>query len=286
MLHIGEIEKQNYQQEPHKDRLDRKYPRSYAWVRMLWKGVAGNIAVTPHPIPVFLNQQYREGREDWEPLLPGTRVVCAPVDKSPLNPVGLAVIAYGPQNTDETYDDLRETAIYHNYPDGSKDKIVTTESDPVYGSNADRGREHLDASGHGWKTELSHQADPNQNRLSLLGPDGKLVIEHRLDNTVQQIKLEQQGATVTHTLIYDAVTRILTLKDNQGQELIFDANSMSVTMKGTSSINLISAIINLAGGGPPVARMGDAVQVVIPYGSSMGTHIGTIITGSPRVFSG
>lgn len=49
--------------------------------------------------------------------------------------------------------------------------------------------------------------------------------------------------------------------------------------------NLQHGIINLAGGGPGVARIGDMVQVTIASGSSAGVHMGVIVSGSGKVFS-
>ncbi|MHA1540027.1 MAG: phage baseplate assembly protein V [Alphaproteobacteria bacterium] len=43
---------------------------------------------------------------------------------------------------------------------------------------------------------------------------------------------------------------------------------------------------NLAGGGPPIARVGDTVEVTVGSGSSAGTWSGTIKSGSSKVTAG
>lgn len=48
----------------------------------------------------------------------------------------------------------------------------------------------------------------------------------------------------------------------------------------------VNGKVNLAGGGQPVARLGDAVQVNVTSGSSAGTWSGTITAGSTEVTAG
>lgn len=51
-----------------------------------------------------------------------------------------------------------------------------------------------------------------------------------------------------------------------------------VELEGTTLVRVNAPRVELAGGGPPVARVGDLVQV--------GASVGRIITGSGKVFSG
>lgn len=66
-------------------------------------------------------------------------------------------------------------------------------------------------------------------------------------------------------------------KSKGGAELRLKADG-SVALLGASVIEIDAPQIVLAGGGPPIARVGDQVQV--------GSAIGQIISGSPKVVSG
>ena len=75
----------------------------------------------------------------------------------------------------------------------------------------------------------------------------------------------------------------ITLRDARGQVITMDAVSGNVNITANATVNIIAPVVNvdggrvnLAGGGPPVARVGDQVDPV--------THL--IISGSPKVGSG
>ena len=75
----------------------------------------------------------------------------------------------------------------------------------------------------------------------------------------------------------------ITLRDARGQVITMDAVSGNVNITANATVNIVAPVVNvdgarvnLAGGGPPVARVGDQVDPV--------THL--IISGSPKVGSG
>lgn len=60
----------------------------------------------------------------------------------------------------------------------------------------------------------------------------------------------------------------------------------AVEVKAGKKAVVDAPVVELAGGGPPVARVGDPVQVEVGAGSSAGTWQGVITGGSERVNSG
>ncbi len=73
-------------------------------------------------------------------------------------------------------------------------------------------------------------------------------------------------------------TESVRLVDRAGQALYLMASTNSVTLYGINELSLSAATVSLADGGPPVARVGDAVTT--PAGP------GVIASGSSRVTSG
>jgi hypothetical protein len=72
---------------------------------------------------------------------------------------------------------------------------------------------------------------------------------------------------------------------------VLAGNVVNVTAADTVNIvaavvNVNGGIVNLAGGGPAVGRVGDEIEVYVLSGSSAGTWKGKITKGSGRVFSG
>lgn len=62
------------------------------------------------------------------------------------------------------------------------------------------------------------------------------------------------------------------------------AKEVNVTAQTVANVD--APTVNLAGGGPGVARIGDEVEVTVTYGNSAGTHRGFIVGSSTKVNSG
>lgn len=280
-LHIGEIVDSNYITTPASDRAGRPYPRGYAYVRMPWMASPSNPdPISQHPIPVFVGRQHRAGKLDWEPLADGTRVVIAPVDPTPINPLGLAVIAFGPQ-TDDLYTDYRETATYHEQGgNGGEDRYVNAPTDPVFGNNVDVGRTHEDSRGYGWRTRHPYPGDANRDEADETWPGVTVHNEKRLDNSVVERVVTVTGPAGVFTITVDAVAGTVTIADDTGDEIVLDKPNQKIALTALAEVTVDAPSIKLAGGGAAVARVGDAVQV------DSGTHVGTITAGSGAVESG
>lgn len=99
-----------------------------------------------------------------------------------------------------------------------------------------------------------------------------------------------------HVLLQDAAGQVLdmqaragaesvTLRDRAGQELLFDAASTVTTLRGVTNLSLTASTVDLADGGPAVARVTDSIKVIgVMIGGA--EAFGTIISGSSRVTSG
>lgn len=250
MMHIAEVVDHNY--DPVQDRAGRPYPRTYVWVRLPWLSSPANPdPISTHPIPVFINQQHREGRTDWQPLKVGTRVVVAEVDKTPHNPMGLAVIAYGPQNTDDQYDDLRQTVEYRKLPgNAGEDRYVDKSSDPVFGANADVGRTHVDGRGLGWQTRHPYPDDDVRLQHHQFFPDTTLESEHATDNSTHFHRLTVNGEAVVYTWEFDAIAMTWTLADDKGNVLTLDSSALTLLMEVVTSIQFKTAALGFFDAAP------------------------------------
>lgn len=303
-MHIGIVAEHNIKAEPHKDKQDRPYPFHYVWVRKIWAATPRNPdPVTAHPIPVFIDRQHK-GAQDWEPLPVGTRVLVGEVDKSPLNPEGLAVIAIGPQ-TDEILSDVRETSHYRSWPDGGIDRAVVAPSDPVAGPNADHGRTHLDGQGMGYITQDPYPDDPTRRQMLQQIPGITVTFDHRTDNSTWVYQINVAGSPTIFDLILDAVAGTATLKDQKGNQVVLDSLGDSILAEALAQVEakapnilltaeaqvtvtapkvvVASPDVHLGGeGGPAVARIGDEVTVsgVTSDGATFTEAKGTITAGS------
>lgn len=81
--------------------------------------------------------------------------------------------------------------------------------------------------------------------------------------------------------------------NSEGDCNINAAGDANVNAEGDVDINAAgnadidaAGNVNLQGGSAGIARIGDAVQVTVPSGSSAGVHSGTITEGSDRAYSG
>jgi hypothetical protein len=251
MLRIAEVVESNYQAEPAQNRAGRAYPRTHAYIRMPWLATPENPdPVSPHPVPVFAGQQHQEGRLDWLPLKPGTRVVVAELaDRRPPN--NLAIIAYGPPNTDDLYPDLRETVEYRKFPgNAGEDRYVDEVEDPVFGPNEDVGRTHLDGRGYGWQTRHPYPGDMLRDEKFDFGPATTIKDEHRLDQSVVRRVMTIPGPTVTYTVTYDAVAGTYTLADDKGNSVTLDSVAMTLTLAAVTSIGFDTAAMGFFGAAP------------------------------------
>lgn len=253
--YIGEIVESNYLPTPEQNRAGTPYPRHYARVKMLWLATPQNPdPITPHPIPVFINQQHRDGRLDWQPLKPGTRVVVAEVNLSHHQPTSLAVIALGPQNTDDLYSDLRETAEYHSWPgSGGQDKYVDAPEDEVFGPNEDVGRTHLDGRGYGWQTRHPWPNDSQRDVKTTLAPGTVMTEEKRLDQSVVKREVVHTGPTATYTWLFDSVAGQVTLSDDKGNSVVMDSAALTMLFTAVASIGFDTAAMGFFGE-TPVAK--------------------------------
>lgn len=250
--YVTEVVEANYQAQPQVNKAGVKYPRHYAWVKMPWRATAANPdPITPHPIPVFLNHYHTPDKREWQPLPVGTRVVVAPVNRSPHNPVGLAVIAYGPQNTDDQFDDLRETATYQVF-DGNagEDRYVDAPSDPVFGPNEDVGRTHLDGRGYGWQTRHPYPGDAMRDIKTTFGPGTVTTEEKRLDDSVVRRQVVHTGPTATYTFTFDGLAGQATLQDDKGNSLVLDSNGLSWLVTAVTAIGFTAPNMGFFGATP------------------------------------
>ena len=83
----------------------------------------------------------------------------------------------------------------------------------------------------------------------------------------------------------------ISVSAKSGQSVNITGNELNVTTDGDVTVNagnvsvtagnvdIDASQVNLGSGGQPIARQGDAVQVIITSGSSAGTATGTIIAG-------
>jgi len=148
----------------------------------------------------------------------------------------------------------------------------------------------------GHKVVLHDDPQNNQDRhIAVSTPKGHRV-ELRDSGEVKTTISTPAGYTIelhddkkTITLITPG-GRAITLDDSGQNITIDDPKSLVLKAPMWSSegrlANLNHSTMNLAGGGPGVARSGDVVQVTIASGSSAGVWPGVIVSGSAKVFSG
>lgn len=239
MMYITEVVDTNYLASPVEDRAGRPYGRHAVFIRLPWLATSTNPdPISPHPVPTFLNHLHRD-RQDWVPIAPGTRVVVAQVNASRTNPLGLAVVAYGPQNTDDVYGDLRETAEYHSWPaSGGIDLWVDKQEDPVFGPNEDVGRTHLDGRGYGWQTRHPWPGDPNRDEKITTAPGTVVTDIKRLDNAVVKHEVVHTGVGVVYTIALDGLAKTMTLMDDKGNSWVVDSTGMTQVLTAITSIQL------------------------------------------------
>lgn len=249
--YVAEVVEANYKASPEQDRAGRPYPRHYAYIKMPWLASAANPdPISPFPVPVFLNH-YHKDRQDWVPLPVGTRVVVIPVHRSRVNPLGLAVIAYGPQNTDDAFGDLRETAEYHLWPgNAGVDRYVDKNTDPVFGPNEDVGRTHLDGRGYGWITRHPWPDDPNRDKKVSTAPGTIITEEKRLDNAVVKYEVVHTGLGVVYTLLLDGKNQTASLADDKGNSVTIDTGANSITVEAVDAVLIDSAKLGTYGATP------------------------------------
>ena len=74
-------------------------------------------------------------------------------------------------------------------------------------------------------------------------------------------------------------------------DLLIEVNG-ETTINSTSDITVnapkttVNGDVDLAGGGPPIARIGDTIETYVSGGSSAGAHTGQIVAGSGKSTSG
>lgn len=257
MMHVAIVAEHNIKAVPEEDKKNRPYPKHYVWIRKPWEASPSNPdPVTPHPIPVFINRQHK-GSKDWEPLPVGTRVLVGEVDKTPLNPEGLAVIAMGPQ-TDAILTDTRETAHYRQWQDGGIDQAVPVDQDPVAGPNADYGRTHKDGSQMGYESRGPYPSDPTRRQMELTIPGITVTFDHRTDDSTWAYKVQVAGTSVIYDLIFDAIAQTATLKDDKGNQFQIDSAANKASLLAVAEVTVDAPTIKLGAGATLGAVRSDA----------------------------
>ncbi len=99
-------------------------------------------------------------------------------------------------------------------------------------------------------------------------PQGRVLLGFEEANPARPVAYLWEAGAVAVVEVRTAGGRRVRLDDEAGETLIQDP----------AVVRVDAPQVVLAGGGPPVARVGDQVQV--------GSAIGTIISGSSKVFAG
>ena len=127
---------------------------------------------------------------------------------------------------------------------------------------------------------------------------------HSIDDAiiVNSLQLESESdlnSSYTSDLLIEnqeANSRIV--MKNNGDLLAETSGNTTIDTSGSTTVNsgapvtvnapntTVNGTVDLAGGGPPVARVGDAIETYVSGGSSAGTHVGVITAGSGSVTSG
>jgi hypothetical protein len=135
----------------------------------------------------------------------------------------------------------------------------------------DHGDMHLDL-------RPDHAAMPDLVRVPLrlflpgayvkVQPGGRVLLGFEEADPTRPVAYLWEAGAVVVVEVRTAGGRRMRLDDEAGVTLIQDP----------ALVRVEAPVVELAGGGPPVARVGDMVQV--------GSAVGTIISGSSKVFAG
>lgn len=147
-----------------------------------------------------------------------------------------------------------------------------------------------------------------RTRIAIDKTTGHIILEWGVDDDEKTraeigediIKLEFHPGQDDEKIIELDSQRLLAQFEDMGEIEINDdpkiiiksEGDTDIEVEGTANIvaqNLVSILaplIQLAGGGKGVARIGDEVEITIPSGSSAGTYTGVITEGSEVVESG
>lgn len=128
--------------------------------------------------------------------------------------------------------------------------------------------------------------------------------KHSIDDAiiVNSLQLESENdlnSSYTNDLLIEnqEVNSRIVMKAN-GDLLIETSGNTNIDTGGSTTVNSGSPVtvnaptttvngkVNLAGGGPPIARVGDSIITNVSGGSSAGTHSGIIVGGSGKSTSG
>lgn len=145
-----------------------------------------------------------------------------------------------------------------------------------------------------------HYGTATLERLEIATGKGQLI---QIDDDRGEVSPEDQLYTRSFIRLQDVAGQSIELwaqdgaerirvQDKAGQRMELNAAAQTVTLQGVGTLNVTTpGVVNVSGGhinlnsGPPVARVGDQIQIIgVMPGPA--TLTGTIITGSPTVSSG
>lgn len=130
---------------------------------------------------------------------------------------------------------------------------------------------------------LMRDTDPNDQHVAIQTAAGHQL---ELRDTPDDDVYARLKTIAGHLLeLRDAPIVEARLQTPGGREVHLDDEGNMTTLRDPALIIVDAPQVQLAGGGAPVARVGDTVQVIIPSGSSAGTYTGQIMVGSPHVSS-
>jgi hypothetical protein len=135
------------------------------------------------------------------------------------------------------------------------------------------------------------QSAANDRYVKLETAAGHVLELRDLAPDDQHVKLETAAGVKAE--LRDTPIVKATIETPGGRSFVMDDDAAQTVVTDPTVINTVSPVanvmadeVNLAGGGPGVARLGDQVTIVIPSGSSAGTYIGYVTSSSDRTFSG
>ncbi|MBM7623641.1 Gp138 family membrane-puncturing spike protein [Sporohalobacter salinus] len=119
---------------------------------------------------------------------------------------------------------------------------------------------------------------------------------HSLDDAIvmQGLKTEQEpdlNSNYTSDLLLENRKADSRIVMKEGGDLLIETNG-ETTVNSTSDVTVnapkttVNGDVDLASGGPPIARVGDSIVTYVSGGSSAGAHSGQIVAGSGRSTSG